>query len=96
MSLVHLNKHCRPDAKRPGDVTARISYSSSDLELPSATIFDPAYPEFKDEDLVPVEAEAIVPASVSHRLDAFFDTYDDGTNRASCEHDRLYLGAHTF
>jgi hypothetical protein len=94
--IVHLNNICRTDVNRPGDITARISYSSSNLELPNATIFDPAYPDFKDEDLVPVEVEAIAPASVSHRLDASFATFDDGTNRGNCEHGHVYFGACTF
>ena len=70
------------------NITARLTYlpanATSQNTLQPATIFDPAYPEFEEMDLVPVEVEAMDFAAVDHRLDAYFDTYDDGSNRASC------------
>ena len=66
-------------------MTARLTYSSSSNNtLEPATIFDPDYPPFEELDIVPLEVEAMDYATVSHRLDAAFATYDDGNNRASC------------
>ncbi|KAF8315333.1 Cupredoxin [Clavulina sp. PMI_390] len=65
------------------NVTARVSYTDQQLTVQNATIYDPDYPMFYDENLVPIEVMANAPADVSTRFDAYFDTYDDGTNRAS-------------
>jgi iron transport multicopper oxidase len=65
------------------DITALIQYS------PSAPVSEPTvyqeYPEFEELDLVPVVAETFAPADVSFDLNVNFDTYSDGTNRASCK-----------
>ncbi|KDQ13082.1 hypothetical protein BOTBODRAFT_33956 [Botryobasidium botryosum FD-172 SS1] len=64
------------------NVTAQIIYSSS-APLYTPTIWDPAYPDFEELDLVPVTPKPIQPADAKHTLTATFDTFDDGTNRAS-------------
>ncbi len=56
----------------------------STYPLLPATIYDD-YPDFVETDIVPIDIEGMTPASVSHRLDVNFATYDDGINHASCE-----------
>ncbi|EIW71885.1 multi-copper oxidase, partial [Tremella mesenterica DSM 1558] len=41
------------------------------------------FPMFNDTELAPVLEKAMAPADIEYVLNVFFDTYDDGTNRAS-------------
>ncbi|EJU02139.1 ferroxidase [Dacryopinax primogenitus] len=71
-----------PDALAPiVNITATVVYSES-APTQDMVFFD-EYPTFWDNLLVPLEAEAMAPADVSYNWTIAFDTYDDGTNRAS-------------
>lgn len=72
------------DIDTSSDVTARVTYKASGVsdDLPAATPFD-TWPDFDDTALVPIEPEPEHSATAFHRLDAYFDTFDDGSNRAS-------------
>ncbi|WVQ82538.1 hypothetical protein IAT38_004667 [Cryptococcus sp. DSM 104549] len=61
--------------------TVQIQYSSS---AAAAEAFIPDdIPTFNDTELVPVQKRMLLQPDVEFVLNAYFDTYDDGTNRAS-------------
>lgn len=62
--------------------TLQIVYAETNAKAAEVE-FDEDYPVLDDSKFVPVEQKAQAPADVELRLDVFFDTYDDGTNRAS-------------
>ncbi|KZO91089.1 multicopper oxidase [Calocera viscosa TUFC12733] len=71
-----------PDALAPiVNISATIVYDES-APTEDIVLFD-EYPTFWDDQLVPLEAEPMAPADVSYNWTIAFDTYDDGTNRAS-------------
>lgn len=55
-------------------------YDSSATTEPGTTVEE--YTEFPDQELVPVAVEEELVANVNIELGVFFDTADDGTNRA--------------
>ncbi|KAL1917392.1 uncharacterized protein VTP21DRAFT_5048 [Calcarisporiella thermophila] len=62
------------------NVTATIVYNDT---ASTADAYTAPFPDdFDDTTLVPVVAEASVPADVRHYLDVFFNVHEDGTNRA--------------
>lgn len=86
----------RPSYSIHLDITARVSYAASGtLDLPDATLYND-WPDFDDTLLVPLETEIMLPPTAFHRLDAYFDTYDDGSNRASCEYFSGCLASREF
>jgi iron transport multicopper oxidase len=63
------------------NITAQVVYDEK-APLSEPVIYD-QYPEFEELNLVPVEVEGMAPADVVYDLNVNFDTYNDGTNRAS-------------
>lgn len=48
-------------------------------------ITDDTWPMLDDTRFVPLQAKGSAEADVSYELGAYFDTFDDGTNRAACK-----------
>ena len=61
--------------------TLQIIYATNNTPATSPD-YDPVDP-LDETKFVPVLVRSSAPADISYRLDVFFDTYDDGTNRAS-------------
>jgi iron transport multicopper oxidase len=61
--------------------TLQIVYSSANAEAVAPVVDE--YPMLDDTEFVPILVSAAALPDIEYRLDVFFDTYDDGTNRAS-------------
>jgi len=61
--------------------TLQIVYADSNAAAVPVEFAE--YPVIDDSKFVPILKLEQAPADVEYRLDVFFDTYDDGTNRAS-------------
>ena len=62
--------------------TLQIVYADSNPTA-AEVLYEEDYPVIDDSKFVPILKMEQAPADVEFRLDVFFDTYDDGTNRAS-------------
>ena len=61
--------------------TLQIVYADSNAAAEEVEFAE--YPVINDSKFVPILKQEQAPADIEFRLDVFFDTYDDGTNRAS-------------
>ena len=62
------------------DITSTAVYDSTASTQPGTMVDQ--YTEFPDQEMVPVIVEEELVANVNIELGVFFDTADDGTNRA--------------
>lgn len=62
-----------------------LQYDASLGPADMFNITDDTWPTLDDTRFVPLQAKGSAEADVSYELGAYFDTFDDGTNRAACE-----------
>ncbi|OCF33774.1 acidic laccase [Kwoniella heveanensis CBS 569] len=63
--------------------TVQIVYNSGNAKAESVELDPEQITAFNDTELVPVLVNELLHPDVEYELNAYFDTYDDGTNRAS-------------
>lgn len=62
-----------------------LQYDASLGPADMFNITDDTWPMLDDTRFVPLQAKGSAEADVSYELGAYFDTFDDGTNRAACK-----------